>query len=450
MTATDARQPDDPLTPAPSGSTPRAQPVPLPPWQLVRQWQTARPGAKEAAGLPVKRDGTPSSDWSETDVPTPDLKKAKTETWAGPPADRVALGYGAKPYAGPPFPKRLRAGPVGAPQKTGARTISYKMVNEMVTWTSSKNGRLAICAVTYFEQCATTFKHSKAALNALVGPLQRLENYFAPLGDEEGVWPEDMVALLGEGGEGALAILTEGKAQGIGAVGIGTNKRKRESACALALIISACVNGAVTYTRSQLLECDADLADVVEAAAKLFGELREPPAELEPQQVKAAPLPPTPVDPRDQWAYPMTDRRWRCVLADEGRRCVVRHFPMAFAPLRADYWFHTILNDVHWIQPGMPRKTAWLTANGCTCAYGYGGHQIPSAPFPIWMSAIMNDVMPMCEVDGNDWPNSCNLNLYEKTTIRLAGTRTTRTYSRASSTASGLFRCLWVHREHLP
>ena len=97
MTATDARQPDDPLTPAPSGSRARAQPVPLPPWKLVRQWQTARPGAKEAAGLPVKEDGSPSSDGSEPDVPTPDFKKAKTETWTGPFTDRAASAYGTKP-----------------------------------------------------------------------------------------------------------------------------------------------------------------------------------------------------------------------------------------------------------------------------------------------------------------------------------------------------------------
>jgi alkylated DNA repair dioxygenase AlkB len=86
---------------------------------------------------------------------------------------------------------------------------------------------------------------------------------------------------------------------------------------------------------------------------------------------------------------------------------------MAFPALRADYWYHTIKDEVEWIHPkGMPRKTAWLTAQGCTCVYGYGGHTIPSAPFPEWMPSIMHEVMPICEVDGRNWPNSCNLNLY--------------------------------------
>ena len=121
------------------------------------------------------------------------------------------------------------------------------------------------------------------------------------------------------------------------------------------------------------------------------------------------------MDPLDRWAYEMIDPKWRRVLADEERKCVIRHFPMAFPPKRADYWFYTIQREVDWIQPtGMPRKTAWLTAQGCTCAYGYGGHQVLSAPYPNWMPMIMNDVMPMCEVDGNDWPNSCNLNLYSQ------------------------------------
>ena len=92
--------------------------------------------------------------------------------------------------------KRLKASPAPTHPKTGPRTISHKVVNEMITWTPSRNGKLAMCAVTYFEQCATIFQHSKAALNALVGPLQKLENYFAPLGDEEDSWPEDLGAYF--------------------------------------------------------------------------------------------------------------------------------------------------------------------------------------------------------------------------------------------------------------
>ena len=100
-------------------------------------------------------------------------------------------------------------------------------------------------------------------------------------------------------------------------------------------------------------------------------------------------------------------------MIDELNECAVRHFPGALGAGSADGWFYAIMNDVHWVKPAMPRKTAWLTANGCQCYYGYSGHQIESAPFPIWMPALMKEVMEKCDVDSKDWPNSCNLNLYE-------------------------------------
>lgn len=62
----------------------------------------------------------------------------------------------------------------------------------------------------------------------------------------------------------------------------------------------------------------------------------------------------------------------------------------------------------------MPRKTAWMSEAPCNCKYGYGGMQIDAQPWPLWMSEVMAEVMPLCGIKQQAaWPNSCNLNLYE-------------------------------------
>ena len=176
--ATGTPRPECPRAPVPGGSRAHSQPQPvtLPPWQLVRKMQTTTPAAKRTAGFPAKERGSPSSGWTEADLPTPDRKKAKTETLAGPETHQVAPAYGAKKYTGPPISKRLKTLPVGSPPEAGPG-VSYKFASEMVTWTTSKDGTMAICAVTYCERCENTFKNSKSVLNTLAGPLQSLDNY---------------------------------------------------------------------------------------------------------------------------------------------------------------------------------------------------------------------------------------------------------------------------------
>merc|ERR1712070_1277601 len=53
-------------------------------------------------------------------------------------------------------------------------------------------------------------------------------------------------------------------------------------------------------------------------------------------------------------------------------------------------------------------------AKGCTCSYRYGGHEVEPQVYPHWMFMIMNVVMPFFGLPhAADWPNSCNLNLYD-------------------------------------
>jgi len=83
-------------------------------------------------------------------------------------------------------------------------------------------------------------------------------------------------------------------------------------------------------------------------------------------------------------------------------------------------FFANIRDGTEWQQPkgnyGMllPRKTAFMVGSGCKCTYNYGGLSVQPQEFPPWMVDIMMVYMPMCGLnDMTEWPNSCNLNLYD-------------------------------------
>ncbi|CAE7303064.1 unnamed protein product [Symbiodinium natans] len=111
--------------------------------------------------------------------------------------------------------------------------------------------------------------------------------------------------------------------------------------------------------------------------------------------------------------------RWRPAVVDEVRRSFAAHLPQALGPKDADRFLAAAVREVDWQQPEgrwgpIPRKTAWLTAGGCRCRYGYGGLRIGSEPFPAWLKEVTALCMPLCGLpDEKDWPDSCNLNLYE-------------------------------------
>ncbi|OLP76421.1 hypothetical protein AK812_SmicGene43643 [Symbiodinium microadriaticum] len=63
----------------------------------------------------------------------------------------------------------------------------------------------------------------------------------------------------------------------------------------------------------------------------------------------------------------------------------------------------------------MSRFTKWLVRSGCSCPYRYGGAVVDATPFPPFMNELMDVVMPLCgfpKEEAEDWPNSCNVNLY--------------------------------------
>jgi len=112
---------------------------------------------------------------------------------------------------------------------------------------------------------------------------------------------------------------------------------------------------------------------------------------------------------RKLWSYPMTD---------ENRRCFAGYIPCLLKEDVCDSFFKKIRDSVDWQQPEgplgqIPRKTCWMVKAGCDCKYRYGGIEVAPQKFPSWMNELMELVLKPCGLPQKDWPNSCNLNLYE-------------------------------------
>lgn len=109
---------------------------------------------------------------------------------------------------------------------------------------------------------------------------------------------------------------------------------------------------------------------------------------------------------------------WDYVLKDESRRSFAAVLHCPFAEQQCDYFFRKIKSGTDWQQPEgpfgpVPRKTAWMTKQGCSCTYRYGGLEVEAQEFPPFMMEILRATMPFCGLKPHEWPDSCNLNLYE-------------------------------------
>lgn len=111
--------------------------------------------------------------------------------------------------------------------------------------------------------------------------------------------------------------------------------------------------------------------------------------------------------------------RWHYPVLDESRRSFAGHAPAAMPVARCRHYFALVRDSTQWKQPEgskgkIPRKTSWMVNGGCTCTYLYGGIEVVPQVFPQWMTELMHECMPLCGLpEVNQWPNSCNLNLYE-------------------------------------
>ncbi|CAJ1376455.1 unnamed protein product [Effrenium voratum] len=111
-------------------------------------------------------------------------------------------------------------------------------------------------------------------------------------------------------------------------------------------------------------------------------------------------------------------RLWTYPLSDENRRSFAGYVQRALDKDHCRSFFAKIRDSCDWKQPEgihgqIPRKTCWLVKGGCRCKYRYGGLEVEAQEFPKWMHELMEIVLKPCGISPKDWPNSCNLNLYE-------------------------------------
>ena len=110
---------------------------------------------------------------------------------------------------------------------------------------------------------------------------------------------------------------------------------------------------------------------------------------------------------------------WTYFLRDESRRSFAGHLANPLGKANCASWFAKVRVGTKWMQPStrwgpMPRKTAWMVAQNCSCTYEYGGMTVQPTVYPVWMIELMKEVMPHCGLkEFSEMPDSCNLNLYE-------------------------------------
>lgn len=110
---------------------------------------------------------------------------------------------------------------------------------------------------------------------------------------------------------------------------------------------------------------------------------------------------------------------WQYVLTDESRRSYAGYRKSTFTPEQTRTFYQAVHDGTNWLQPEgphgpIPRKTAWMVSDPCTCVYRYGSIEVPPQTYPPWMLQIMGVMMPLCGLPNmQQWPTCCNLNLYQ-------------------------------------
>jgi len=112
--------------------------------------------------------------------------------------------------------------------------------------------------------------------------------------------------------------------------------------------------------------------------------------------------------------------RWNYIVRDDSRRSFAGYLPSPLSTEMCAEFFRRIRDNTDWKQPEsknlgvVPRKTCWMASRGCNCSYRYGGIEVEADDYPQWMKDLLNITMPYCGIHSqDDWPNCCNLNLYE-------------------------------------
>jgi len=108
-------------------------------------------------------------------------------------------------------------------------------------------------------------------------------------------------------------------------------------------------------------------------------------------------------------------KSWQYVVADDRRRSWAGILPRSIPASKCRAWMGTAVHWAPWeVLPDTPRKVAWfVSADYADTPYRYSGLEYTANVFPPWMEEIRKDVCHLCGIPPEEYPNSCNVNLYE-------------------------------------
>lgn len=123
--------------------------------------------------------------------------------------------------------------------------------------------------------------------------------------------------------------------------------------------------------------------------------------------------------PNVPWEYVLEDRG--CFAASLPAEKVASLLGNVENKAWGTYWVKRVTEGIEALggfdRPSGPlgviaRGTKWLVKEGCSCPYRYSGMEVDAHPFPPWMDDLLEQVMSLCGLREEEWPNACNVNLY--------------------------------------
>jgi alkylated DNA repair dioxygenase AlkB len=105
---------------------------------------------------------------------------------------------------------------------------------------------------------------------------------------------------------------------------------------------------------------------------------------------------------------------WVHMVMDEQRRCFGGVLRGVIPEFQLRRWMDLLINQGPWMKPeGTPRSTIWFVdEDHMDCPYRYSGLCYPATVFPPYMLEIREAVCHACGLSPEDYPNSCNVNIY--------------------------------------
>lgn len=106
--------------------------------------------------------------------------------------------------------------------------------------------------------------------------------------------------------------------------------------------------------------------------------------------------------------------KWQYLLQDDQRRAYAGVSFSAIPKERCEQWLKAVVEKAGWCgSPDVPRKVAWyVDPEFAHVPYCYTGLEYPATVFPPWMEEIRREVCSLCGIPPEEYPNSCNVNLY--------------------------------------